>query len=525
MFVLTGMWFFSRTLHLRIRGDKDIKSLVLRYRNKLSDDACEYEFDIKGNGYGKWHAKLNLAAIDLKVIYHDVYVITEKGEEPVAVGKLRNMIRFPLYDGKYRDRSSGMFMHPYITPDLDLAIQYREYTENDTLLFRIGEAFVLLLYFFMKKSLSKKNIVLVYEKFCKMAEDNGYYFFKYCMDNKLDESMGVNMYYIIDSHSKDMVNILPYRDNTIGFMSIKHKLYMLAAKWFVSTDTRKHIYAWRSRMSMLEHMIRSKPLMFLQHGVTALKRVDYIYGKGNYGACNLFVTTSDYEKNIVKKYFGYNDNEIVVTGFARWDVLSDKSRLIIPGGVDYNMVLIMPTWRNWLEEVDGETFVQSEYYNRYRELLSSPELLELLERRNLQLCFYIHPKFREYINEFDSMGRRVRIIQFGDEPLNQLIMRCKMLVTDYSSVSWDVYYQHKPVVFYQFDLDKYLEAQGSYLDMERELFGDRVEDMNSLIDTIDWYAADGFRNKQIYEDMYGKFFKYTDSDNSRRIAEYLQKNL
>ena len=30
-----------------------------------------------------------------------------------------------------------------------------------------------------------------------------------------------------------------------------------------------------------------------------------------------------------------------------------------------------------------------------------------------------------------------------------------MLITDYSSVSWDVYYQEKPVVFYPFDLETY----------------------------------------------------------------------
>lgn len=525
MFTLTGLWFFRRTLYLRINGDKELNGLVLRYRSKLSRDDCQYEFDIKKRGNNKWSAKLNLAAIDLKVIYWDVYAITEKGEECISVGRLRNMIRFPLYDGKYKDRSTGMFMHPYITPEVDLAFQYREYTENDTLWFRIGEAFVLLLYFMMKPVLKKKNIILVYEKFCQMAEDNGFYFFKYCMDNKMEETWGANIYYVIDSRSKDMDNLLPYKNNIIGFMSLKHKLYMLAAKYFVSTDTRKHVYAWRMRMSMIEHMIRNTPLVFLQHGVLGLKRVEHIYGKGQIGSCNLFIVSSDYEKNIVQKNFGYEEDEIAVTGLARWDVLTDKSNSIIPGGIDYNMVLVMPTWRNWLEEVDDETFAQSEYYKRYKEFLSSPELIEVLERRNLQLCFYIHPKFREYINEFDSMGRRVRIVGFGDEPLNQLIMRCKMLVTDYSSVSWDVFYQHKPVVFYQFDLPQYIESQGSYMNMDNELFGDKVLDAEGLIAAIDWYAADGFRNKDVYENLYQNYFKYTDSDNSRRIAEYLQMRI
>lgn len=50
-------------------------------------------------------------------------------------------------------------------------------------------------------------------------------------------------------------------------------------------------------------------------------------------------------------------------------------------------------------------------------------------------------------------------------------MRCRMLITDYSSVCWDVLYQDKPSLFYQFDIDKYNEAHGSYIDMDTELFG------------------------------------------------------
>lgn len=61
-------------------------------------------------------------------------------------------------------------------------------------------------------------------------------------------------------------------------------------------------------------------------------------------------------------------------------------------------------------------------------------------------------------------SKRIRLIAFGEEPANELMMRCKMLVTDYSSVCWDVFYLDKPVVFFQFDREKYEEAH-------RKLFG------------------------------------------------------
>lgn len=46
----------------------------------------------------------------------------------------------------------------------------------------------------------QKNWV-VYEKFCKTAQDNSYYFFKYCMEH-LPEKERRHIYYIMDPGSR-----------------------------------------------------------------------------------------------------------------------------------------------------------------------------------------------------------------------------------------------------------------------------------------------------------------------------------
>lgn len=100
----------------------------------------------------------------------------------------------------------------------------------------------------------------------------------------------------------------------------------------------------------------------------------------------------------------------------------------------------MPTWRSWLEDQSDETFRQSSYYREYAALLNDPKLREFLHQTHTELIFYIHPKLREYISAFHADDPLIRLIPFGSVPLNQLIMKCSMLITDYSSVSWDVYY-------------------------------------------------------------------------------------
>ena len=74
--------------------------------------------------------------------------------------------------------------------------------------------------------------------------------------------------------------------------------------------------------------------------------------------------------------FDYEPENVPITGFARWDVLKDKST------PDDPFILMMPTWRSWLEEVDNETFLQSDYYKNYSALLTDPALDEMLRRNH-----------------------------------------------------------------------------------------------------------------------------------------------
>ena len=135
------------------------------------------------------------------------------------------------------------------------------------------------------------------------------------------------------------------------------------------------------------------------------------------------------------------------------------------------------------------------------ELLNSRRFHDFLEKNDLCANFYLHSKFREFMQDFSVESKRIRLIAFGEEPANELMMRCKMLVTDYSSVCWDVFYLDKPVVFFQFDREKYEEAHGSYLDMSKELFGECADNVEGLLTYMEECAADHFVIKPQYDAM------------------------
>ena len=213
---------------------------------------------------------------------------------------------------------------------------------------------------------------------------------------------------------------------------------------------------------------------------------------------------------------GYNPDKVPVTGLARWDGLHDTS------DPEHPVILLMPTWRSWLEGQNNEIFRQSDYYQHYTALLNSQELQNYLKEHELKLLFYIHPKLQEFIGTFHSEDSQIELYSFDSVPLNQLIMHCSMMITDYSSACWDAYYQGKPILFYQFDLDQYNKTNGSYIDMETELWGDRCAEQAELIQLIKKYAENGFQEKAEYAEMRKEYFAYIDHNNCERTYEYIK---
>lgn len=511
----------------QLNGNYKYNRSLLIYRTKKKSDETEFEFsDVfqkKGNKKTVYKVSIDLSRLELKPMFWDFVIESDYQNRRLRIEPKNKDIAFlyKFYSLFYENTlnfENGMFVYPYLTNERTVGLQYREHGAYDNVRFRLKERLVLMLYLLSYYHLKKKKIILIYEKFCLMAQDNGYYFFKYCMDNNIEEKLGAKIYYIIDKGSKERSKLRGYEEHLLDFMSIRHMLYLLGARLLVSTDTRYHSYAWRRKGSILSVLLRFKKTIFLQHGVTAFKKVDFLYSKGLGGGCNIFIATSDKEKRIIEDNFGYKPKEVAVTGFARWDVLKDCS-------IDKHEILVMPTWRNWLDEVSHEAFIKSEYYNRYKEFLSSDGLNNFLVKNDYYLNFYLHPILRKYLDEFYIDNDRVRFISFGEEPLNELMMRCKALITDYSSVAWDVYYQRKPVIFYQFDREEYLKLHGSYIDFEKELFGENAQSSNEIIVMLERYLKNGFKLSDIALEQWKECFKYKDNKNCERIcnviADYL----
>lgn len=500
-----------------------ISNIYLRQRNSIKEHRLPFSLSKKIIG-NKSHYKCTLdmsTYIDsIEPSFWDVVVeanIDDTCCNFILSGlstwlKIR-LILFP----RWTKVANNYIIYPFVNGARQFSIQYRKYQRKyDNYLFILKEYLALFCYFILKPFWDRKKLWLVCEKYCGMAQDNAFYFFKYCMD-KLPESEKKHIYYVMDNNAKDASTLAPYKNNVIQFMSFKYMIWLCAAQYLISTDAIRHFYIWDSPNSVYKVLYQMrKHLIFLQHGVTGFKQCHNTYRKSSNNRMALFVTTSEHEKDIIKANFGYDDKEIIVTGFPRWDVLKDTSSL------QNKHILIMPTWRKWLEDISHQSFTNSDYYNNYKELLNSPRLEQILNTHSITLDFYLHPKFREYISDFSTDNPNINMIGFGEQPLNQLLMSCNMLITDYSSVAWDVYYQEKPVVFYSFDLDIYNQQHGSYMDLRTEAFGDLVVSTDQLLDKVEHYINNNFKENQDAIYKRDKLLPVRDQQNSKRIYEAIK---
>lgn len=341
----------------------------------------------------------------------------------VVEGVKAKLKAYPLELALFQDQ---YIVYPYLTASQkSISFIKRHYNQFDDAKYRELELLAIDQFEKDREIWVDKKIWLIFEKFSNTAQDNAYYFFLDIV-GKRD-----NVYYVIDKDSPDRENLIGYEDHVVDFMSKEHMLMLLSCELLISSETRGHAYAWRRVFGQFREALFGKPYVFLQHGVTAMKKNDINLSKTSHiCAADRFVVTSEFEKNIIlKNGFGYTPSELIVAPFPRWHSLTDKSE-------NNNEIFIMPTWRNWLEGMEDEDFRKSEYFNQYIQLLTSTKLDSILDKYGSTLNFYLHPKIIEQLKHFDVLSERIRVIQFGQESVRELLMRSKLLITDYSSVAW-----------------------------------------------------------------------------------------
>lgn len=357
----------------------------------------------------------------------------------------------------------------------------------------------------LDRKLNKKKEVWLIGERANTAQDTGYHFFKYCRENHPE----IDVYYVINSRSKDIKNIEPI-GNVLYTGTLNHVRKASIAKVFIGSHDLDNILPLKGLD--LDNYVNGKRV-FLQHGVLGRKNVEY-HKKYYRDPFHLFCVSSVPEKKLVEKKMKYAKNEVKVTGLSRFDAL-------LTGREERQSILLMPTWREWLGREDR--FRESVYYHRYKSLLTNESLIHLLETYNMTLDFYPHYRMQPFIEEFKALkSERINIIELGEKTVQQLLKENKLMITDYSSVSFDFNYMEKPIIFYHFDVKSFFK-NGILRPISKTFLGDICRQEDEVIKSLEYYFEHDFTERDDIRQRKDQIFSYIDRNNNQRIFKEIQK--
>lgn len=371
----------------------------------------------------------------------------------------------------------------------------------------------------MKK---KKEIWLISDRVMK-ADDNGEALFTYMNKNRREQN--VETYFVLNRESEDYERLSKI-GNVVSHESFKYKILCLLCDKIISSQADAIVFnRFFDNSYIYKDIISKQKFVFLQHGVTKDDISKWI-NKYNQNFAMIVSTTNDEYKAFHNPEYYYNENQIKLTGFPRYDFLEDKSE---------NVITIMPTWRAYLvskmnlhtgERELQESALSSTYFSMYKEVFDSNKLFDAASKYGYKIQFMMHPSMpKDSIKHFVN-HKEVKIVDSMTR-YRDVFAESKLVITDYSSAVFDFAYLRKPVLYYQADKDEFFSGKHTYdkgyYDYERDGFGEVEYTADDLVNRIIEYMEMDCQLKDKYRKRIDATFPYNDKNNCERVFEEIRK--
>lgn len=173
-------------------------------------------------------------------------------------------------------------------------------------------------------------------------------------------------------------------------------------------------------------------------------------------------------------------------------------------GCDKKIILYAPTFRD--EEKFNNVFNYLDL-NEFNESLGDEYILALR----------LHPKIKDfYSGDISSKGKYIDCSNYASE--QELLLISDILITDYSSIMIEFAMLNKPIIFFTYDFNSYMnDERGFYFDFKKTVPGPIVYDSSQLIDVIE---NENFDERKLSEFVKTQFDEI-NGEASKRVVDFL----
>lgn len=348
------------------------------------------------------------------------------------------------------------------------------------------------------------------------GNDNGEALYRYAMKNNIHDKI----VFALDKDSIDYPRLKEEGFNLVEFNSIEHwKILKNAEYLFTSHPDGYLIKPWyyTGPRSLQKKMKKNHPmeplykLVFLQHGVTRADQSDWL-GKITLDKVITSLTAERKSFVDIPKYCLTDDN-IIHSGMPRWDKLKNESE---------KRVIIFPTWRHDMyfgksNELE-KRFFSSAFYANWKallEMLSSNEAL-----KDFELDFVMHHDNEIFASYIEGMvPGNINIISYGTiNSWSDIINKSDILITDYSSLSFDYLYLEKPVIYFDFEKNA---LANNVSGLEYSNFGYYCPTVDEVTQALDELKANNYKISKEHLDNINDSFVARDGNHCKAVFDAL----
>lgn len=248
------------------------------------------------------------------------------------------------------------------------------------------------------------------------------------------------------------------------------------------------------------------------HPTSSLKAMHFAY-QWEGRRCDYFLSPSAYASNCFVSSFGLAKSQVVELGYPRNDSLfrykddieyqqAIKRKLGIKE--DKKVILYAPTFRDDDFSNGKHTTVNRLDNDAFK-----------AQFRDVQFLFRGH-----YFANVESKND-TDFLDVSDYPLiNDLLLIADEIITDYSSLFFDYLILERPMYFYMYDKNKYLnDIRGTYLNVDNDMPGPVVESQEELL-----HSMKGATWTKEQQDKFNRLYNpYEDGQSSLRIHDTIIK--
>lgn len=330
----------------------------------------------------------------------------------------------------------------------------------------------------------------------------------------------VRCFFVVSKTSSDWDRLKVDGFRLIGYRTWRWKPLVLLAGHVISS----HIDGYISHpLKVKRYGTPPWRISFLQHGIIKGDLSPWLNSKD--AALVVASTDAEYDYLTGESPYKVGTKEVRLTGLPRHDALLAKNATI--PDEQKNLIVLAPTWRKYLVgQMNGKTarrtlnqdFLSSEFATQWQQLLHSDGLRGFAQEHGLEIVFLPHPNIQPYLGVLE-VPEYVRVARYADTDVQQIVCRASVMVTDYSSMAFNLAYLYRPVCYFQFDRAQYeaghTEGKG-YFAYERDGFGPVSEQPAGIVE-----ALQRLWNEPAYRERYvsraRETFPVRDGRNSERV--------